>query len=170
MQAYYYYYCLSLTALHQLWLHLLFNFRHVLHPTRAKRSYGYRPSSVLALDSLNTSVDKFSSDNMSGLFSSPYFTEEKNGITQFQLLQAYLLGSAFQTVCDNPVTAYRQLVQQYSTDLSGKIVSPEVASAEAKKTFRSNPIGASLSGLWEGKSGFKKIIAQQRKHNIILII
>jgi len=96
---------------------------------------------------------------MSGLFSSPYFTQEKNGITQFQLLQAYLLGSAFQTVCDNPVTAYRQLVQQYSTDVSGKIVSPAVASAEAKKTFRATPIRASLSGLGPRLIGvgFKRI-------------
>lgn len=96
---------------------------------------------------------------MFSIFSSPYFTEQKNGITQFQLLQAYLLGSTFQTVCDNPVTAYRQLVQQYSTDLSGKIVSPKIASAEAKKTFRTNPIGASLSGLGPRLVGvgFKRI-------------
>jgi hypothetical protein len=96
---------------------------------------------------------------MFSIFSSPYFTEQKNGITQFQLLQAYLLGSTFQTVCDNPVTAYRQLVQQYSTDLSGKIVSPKIASIEAKKTFRTNPIGASLSGLGPRLIGvgFKRI-------------
>ena len=96
---------------------------------------------------------------MFSILSSPYFTEQKNGITQFQLLQAYLLGSTFQTVCDNPVTAYRQLVQQYSTDLSGKIVSPKIASAEAKKTFRTNPIGASLSGLGPRLIGvgFKRI-------------
>lgn len=54
-----------------------------------------------------------------GLFSSPYFNKiEKNGLTQAETMGAYLGGSAFQTVIDNPVTAYRQLVQQYAKDVS----------------------------------------------------
>eukprot|EP00565_Helicotheca_tamesis_P009690 CAMPEP_0185729632 /NCGR_PEP_ID=MMETSP1171-20130828/6699_1 /TAXON_ID=374046 /ORGANISM="Helicotheca tamensis, Strain CCMP826" /LENGTH=295 /DNA_ID=CAMNT_0028398519 /DNA_START=265 /DNA_END=1152 /DNA_ORIENTATION=+ len=60
---------------------------------------------------------------------------------------AYLGGSAFQTVMDNPVTAYRQLVQQYAKDLNGNTVDPKVASAEAKAVFRANPISASMSGV-----------------------
>lgn len=76
-----------------------------------------------------------------------YFRVKKNGLSQFQTMTAYLGGSAFQTVVDNPVTAYRQLVQQYAKDLSGKAVDPRVSTAEANSVFMKNPIGASLSGL-----------------------
>ena len=41
-------------------------------------------------------------------------------------MSAYLFGSAFQTVIDNPVTAYRQLVQQYAKDLKGNTVDPKI--------------------------------------------
>lgn len=60
---------------------------------------------------------------------------------------AYLGGSAFQTVVDNPVTAYRQLVQQFAKDAAGKAVDPKVAVSEANAVFKANPVGASLSGL-----------------------
>ena len=46
------------------------------------------------------------------------------------------------------MTAYRQLVQQYAKDVNGNTVAPKVAVGEANATFRANPIGASLSGLW----------------------
>jgi len=72
---------------------------------------------------------------------------KKNGVSPFQNMCAYLGGSAIQTVGDNPVTAYRQLVQQYAKDLDGKAVDPKIASAEAKKVFRANPVAACLSGL-----------------------
>ena len=78
---------------------------------------------------------------------SDYFTVKKNGLSQFQTMSAYLGGSAFQTVVDNPVTAYRQLVQQYAKDLNGKVVDPKIASKEAQAVFLKNPVGASLSGL-----------------------
>lgn len=68
-------------------------------------------------------------------------------ITGVETMVAYLGGSAFQTVVDNPVTAYRQLVQQYAKDLDGKIQTPAKASADAKAVFKANPVGASLSGL-----------------------
>jgi hypothetical protein len=80
-----------------------------------------------------------------------YFTVKQRGdgkrISGAQTFVAYLGGSAFQTVCDNPVTAYRQLVQQYAKDLAGKAVEPAIASQEAKAVFKANPIGASTSGL-----------------------
>jgi len=60
---------------------------------------------------------------------------------------AYLGGSAFQTVMDNPITAYRQLVQQYAKDLSGKTVDPKIAVAEARSVFSASPISASMSGV-----------------------
>ena len=45
----------------------------------------------------------------------------QNGCSPFETMVAYLGGSAFQTVIDNPVTAYRQLVQQYAKDAAGKV-------------------------------------------------
>jgi len=76
-----------------------------------------------------------------------YFQVQKNGLSQFQTMTGYLGGSAFQTIVDNPVTAYRQLVQQYAKDLSGNPVDPKIASKEAQSVFKVNPVGASLSGL-----------------------
>lgn len=76
-----------------------------------------------------------------------YFTVGKNNISPFQTMVAYLGGSAFQTVIDNPVTAYRQLVQQYAKDINGNTVSPKIATSEAKKVFIKSPISTSMSGL-----------------------
>ena len=97
---------------------------------------------------------------MSSILGPNYFDVNQNvGISPFQTMVAYLGGSAFQTVCDNPVTAYRQLVQQYAKSLDGKVVEPKVAVAEANAVFRSNPISASLSGLGPRLVGvgFKRI-------------
>ncbi len=80
-------------------------------------------------------------------FGKEYFEIGKNGCSPFQTMLAYLGGSAFQTVVDNPVTAYRQLIQQYAKDLNGKTVDPKIARAEANAVFRNAPIAASLSGL-----------------------
>lgn len=93
------------------------------------------------------------------MFAPDYFKVNKSGLSQFQTMAAYLGGSAFQTVGDNPVTAYRQLVQQFAKDLNGKIVDPKVASSEANAIFRANPVGASLSGLMPRLVGvgFKRI-------------
>ena len=75
-----------------------------------------------------------------------YFTvSQKNGLSQFQTMTAYLGGSAFQTVLDNPVTAYRQLVQQYAKDAAGKAVDPKVASAEAAAVGRTRPSAATTA-------------------------
>jgi hypothetical protein len=74
-------------------------------------------------------------------------------------MAAYMGGSAIQTVVDNPVTAYRQLVQQYAKDLKGNVVDPKVARAEANAVFRGAPVAASLSGLGPRiiGVGFKRI-------------
>lgn len=76
-----------------------------------------------------------------------FVVSERNGLSQFQTMTAYLGGSAFQTVLDNPVTAYRQMVQQFAKDAAGKAVDPKIASAEATAVFKANPAGACLSGL-----------------------
>ena len=54
------------------------------------------------------------------IFSANYFKVNKSGMSEAQTMGAYLGGSAFQTVADNPVTAYRQLVQQYAKNLKGE--------------------------------------------------
>jgi len=84
---------------------------------------------------------------MAFIFGAEYFEVGPKGISQAQTMAAYLGGSAFQTVMDNPVTAYRQLVQQYAKDIAGNTVAPEVALAEANKSFKANPLGACLSGV-----------------------
>jgi len=76
-----------------------------------------------------------------------FFVVKETGLSQAQAISAYLGGSCFQTIMDNPVTAYRQLVQQYAKDAAGKPVDPAIASQEAKAVFRSHPISASLSGV-----------------------
>jgi hypothetical protein len=88
-----------------------------------------------------------------------YFVVKKSGISQFQAMSAYLGGSCFQTIMDNPVTAYRQLVQQYAKDLNGKPVDPKIASTEAKAIFKSHPVGAAMSGVGPRLIGvgFKRI-------------
>jgi len=93
------------------------------------------------------------------MFSADYFKIKKGNVSQAQVFTAYLGGSAFQTVVDNPITAYRQLVQQFAKDLKGNAVDPKVASAECKAVFKANPVGASLSGLGPRLVGvgFKRI-------------
>ena len=76
-----------------------------------------------------------------------FFEVQKNGVSPFQNFMCYLGGSAIQTVGDNPITAYRQLVQQYAKSAKGEIVSPDVAAKEVQNVFKANPMSASLSGL-----------------------
>lgn len=94
-----------------------------------------------------------------GIFNDDYFVVKKSGLSQFQAMSAYLGGSCFQTVMDNPITAYRQLVQQYAKDLQGNVVDPKVAQQEAQAVFRAHPVQASLSGVGPRLVGvgFKRI-------------
>lgn len=94
-----------------------------------------------------------------GIIPSDYFVVKKSGLSQFQAMSAYLGGSCFQTIMDNPVTAYRQLVQQYAKDAAGNPVDPKVASAEARAVFKAHPVSASLSGVGPRLVGvgFKRI-------------
>merc|ERR1711934_375512 len=85
---------------------------------------------------------------MSFLLEDSYYeVNPRTGISPFQNMCAYLGGSAIQTVGDNPVTAYRQLVQQYAKDLKGQAGDPKVAVTEANAVFIKSPLSASLSGL-----------------------
>ena len=40
------------------------------------------------------------------------FVVKKSGLSQAQAMTAYLGGSAFQTIMDNPITAYRYVVSE----------------------------------------------------------
>jgi len=95
----------------------------------------------------------------SSFFGEDYFVVKKSGLSQFQAMSAYLGGSAIQTLMDNPVTSYRQLVQQYAKDAAGKAVDPKIASEEAKAVFRAHPLSASMSGVGPRLIGvgFKRI-------------
>jgi hypothetical protein len=85
---------------------------------------------------------------MSFLLSSDYYrVRPETGLSPFQTVCAYLGGSFLQTVGDNPMTAYRQLVQQYAKDGKGQLVAPERATAEARGVFVRAPVTASLSGV-----------------------
>ena len=80
-------------------------------------------------------------------------------MTPTQSMIAYLGGSTIQTIADNPITAYRQLIQQYAKTASGELISPSSARREANAVFRATPIQASLSGLGPRLVGvgFKRI-------------
>ena len=88
-----------------------------------------------------------------------FFVVKKSGLSQSQALSAYLGGSCFQTIMDNPVTAYRQLVQQYAKDAAGKPVDPKIATGEARAVFRAHPVSAAMSGVTPRLVGvgFKRI-------------
>jgi hypothetical protein len=96
---------------------------------------------------------------MTFLLEDSYYQVNKSGLSPFQTMLAYLGGSAIQTVGDNPVTAYRQLVQQYAKDLKGNAVDPKVATKEATAVFKQSPVTASMSGLWPRLVGvlFKRV-------------
>jgi hypothetical protein len=85
--------------------------------------------------------------------------DKRTGLSPIQGFTAYLGGSMFQIVMDNPITAYRQLVQQYAKSADGTMVSPAMAKADAKLVFYRNPVAASLSGLGSRLVGvcFKRI-------------
>merc|ERR1712205_58671 len=107
------------------------------------------PSAGLSASLTSSLLRAVQTRAMSFLFEASYHkVNQKNGVSPFQNLCACLGGSAIQTVGDNPVTAYRQLVQQFAKNAQGQTVSPKEAVAEANAVFRAAPISASLSGLW----------------------
>ena len=81
------------------------------------------------------------------MIGSDYFKINQSGISPFQNTLAYLGGSTIQTIVDNPITSYRQLVQQYAKNNKGQVISPKEATQMANKVFLKSPINSSLSGL-----------------------
>lgn len=74
-------------------------------------------------------------------------TNDKYRLSKKQSFLAYMGGSAIQTIIDNPITTYRQLIQQYAKDASGKILDPKLVRSEVNNVFIKSPVSASLSGL-----------------------
>ncbi len=72
---------------------------------------------------------------------------ESKTLNHQQQFFVYLGGSMIQTVIDNPITAFRQLVQQYAKAPNGTMIDPKLARYEALNVFKQSPISASLSGL-----------------------
>ena len=72
---------------------------------------------------------------------------EKYKLSKFQSFIAYMGGSGIQTIIDNPITTYRQLIQQYAKDSTGKIIDPKIVRSEVNSVFIKTPVSASLSGL-----------------------
>lgn len=85
---------------------------------------------------------------------SSYFqVNDKTKLSPFQNTLAYLGGSAIQTIGDNPVTTYRQLIQQFAKDSQGNIISPKESVRQVNRVFMNNPLSASLSGLYPRMTG-----------------
>jgi len=68
-------------------------------------------------------------------------------LNTFQKLMASMIASGIQITLDNPITSYRQLIQQYAIDSNGKIIDPLIARQQATQVFMKSPIAASMSGL-----------------------
>ena len=68
-------------------------------------------------------------------------------LTEWESFITYIGGSIIQIILDNPITSYRQLIQQYAKDSTGNIIDPKIARNEANKVFIKLPITTSLSGL-----------------------
>lgn len=73
--------------------------------------------------------------------------EKKNKLNKWESFMAYMGGSVIQITLDNPITSYRQLIQQYAKDSTGTMVHPKIAKDQAKMVFAKSPISASLSGI-----------------------
>ena len=76
-----------------------------------------------------------------------YFKIQKNGISLFQNTICYLGGSIFQVFCDNPITAYRQFLQQNIKDNKGKFIDPKLSVIKTNKIFLKSPLSFIFSGL-----------------------
>lgn len=96
---------------------------------------------------------------MNKLFDNAYFKVNESGLSPFQNMIAHMGGATVQAIGDNPITTYRQLVQQYAKNSKGEMISPQKATAEANKVFMRSPITSSLSGLQPRLVGvfFKRI-------------
>ena len=76
-----------------------------------------------------------------------YFKIQKNGISLFQNTLCYLGGSTFQVICDNPITTYRQFLQQNIKDKKGNLIDPKISFTKTNEILLRSPISFMFSGL-----------------------
>ena len=76
-----------------------------------------------------------------------YFKIQKNGISVFQNTLCYLGGSTFQVICDNPITTYRQFLQQNIKDTKGNFIDPKISFTRTNQILLKSPISFMVSGL-----------------------
>ena len=76
-----------------------------------------------------------------------YFKIQKNGISVFQNTLCYLGGSTFQVICDNPITTYRQFLQQNIKDTKGNFIDPKISFIRTNQILLKSPISFIISGL-----------------------
>ena len=80
-------------------------------------------------------------------FNNDYFKIQKNNLSLFQNTLSYLGASLMQITLDNPLSAYRQFLQQYAKDSKGNLIEPKIALKKTNEIFYKYPISSSLSGL-----------------------
>ena len=66
---------------------------------------------------------------------------------QLKIFISLLSSSMIQAIADNPLTSYRQLLQQYTKDKNGNYINPKYTNEKVKKIFLKNPINVAFSGL-----------------------
>jgi hypothetical protein len=75
-----------------------------------------------------------------------YFTVRENGISHFQLMMCNISASSFSILFDNPISVYRQMIQQSSME-------PKYARQAAQSRFRQSPLTVGFTGITPRISG-----------------
>lgn len=81
------------------------------------------------------------------ILNNDYFKIQKNGISLYQNTISYLGASIIQITFDNPLSAYRQFLQQYTKDSKGNLIQPKIAIRKTNEIFYKYPFSSSFSGL-----------------------
>ena len=79
--------------------------------------------------------------------SDDYFKIQKNGISLFQNTICYLGGSIFKVFCDNPITTYRQFLQENVKDNKGNFIDPKISITKTNNILLKSPFSFMFAGL-----------------------
>ena len=74
------------------------------------------------------------------ILNNDYFKIQKNGISLYQNTLSYLGASIIQITLDNPLSAYRQFLQQYTKDSKGNWIQPKIAIKKTNEIFYKYPL------------------------------
>ena len=75
-----------------------------------------------------------------------YF-QKKNGLYVYQNIISYSLAGITQIIIDNPLSSYRQMLQQYSKDSKGNLIDPKITTKKTNLFFCKYPFNSITSGL-----------------------